>query len=727
MNKSHKSFGGQPPQCRFSMSAVTTTTSTSTVTVTVTGDNGWRGDENPSNTWRTVERKNGHRKQNYNHNQYKYGNQQGRQNEKFNNEHEKRSNIYVRNLKLATTTMLGEFKDLKEFTDLILTIKKKLTQLRLDEVLESKNTADIDMKKINSMIEKGYKLKPDDIARQSKADVAFERYKNLKEKIDSGKITYDDVKHIKAEQIGKFIEILISWSLHEVFSKDKDLFGELKSINEFTGPKESDGHKIIHWVPWARYLTNPSEMDQITKKNGFKRTEKDMFETLRLCLLVGSSPFDINKREKSNESGKKESETAIGALIAAGKKVYDDGRKLMTKEIFREAYNILLHPSKESGVIQKTCCSVLNKISPVNFKNYVNVFNWCCIANTPTLCTAIIDSFSNYTKATRNAIKNCYPFVKERMQGIISAISQKPTYGPNDDLTIFFDENKVQMSELAKRFTEEMVKQCSSISLDENKEQKRTFDIIGAIFGEIADDATVMDFCLKRMDKYLSVVRTCLVHRKLNNSQFMCDIKLVERMIDAYNKAKEQYERFQILGTLSQLFDRQISADSFDELLKIVQTNNTHSKQRSDEKDVSLNDCNPYIDRVNLTGLCNIKSEKSEDYKESTEYIIKNLNELFDGIKGDITKLPYLCEAILMKAMESITTDYQITMMVSIIGSCNKMNVIKKVAVEKGSDLLESVDSPRWAPKVLKAFTFEGTNDSDDVNDDEMAHKLGSH
>ena len=550
----------------------------------------------------------------------------------------------------------------------------------------------------------------------------------------------------------KFIETLISWSVHELF-QDEWLRNELQKIHE------ADKQTVLHWAIWARWKTKPNEMTEIHAANTekkiplFVRTEDDILETIKLCMVLGTTPVERNGV----------GETAFASL----QKFYSKGN--ISEATYNKAYLNMTNPPEE--VKQRICCMVANKITH-NFntqrlqninrtttttereapkvpavnakeveKTYVEMLSWLVEIDCERICRMILDNLVAFRKGVRDK-DGYYVIVHERIKAFSDLLNKGPTVdGKSSDFKDFFASRRSSRIDLINKFKHTLMTLCIKFSLALVIEGQN-FDIIGAIIGEVASHSAAMEYASKLMKtKNSSVGRTCLIHMKSKDAHFICDKKIITDMVDEYEKEKESCLKFHIIGTLQILTGKKlVSADisklrlSFEDSKKEGKTPQSLSYQESDDdsdKDSDDNEdkaddddkdigdgfeANPYFSKVIImTSLKKLKV--TEEIKLTpagwvptcVDDIAYGLEKLLSPSKDNVDAV---LEIYILRCAEIDTVDAglfnkQIEAMTKIFIASKNKPAIKKIITEKRSKILSLFSSRELlrATVVLNTLT----------------------
>jgi hypothetical protein len=518
----------------------------------------------------------------------------------------------------------------------------------------------------------------------------------------------DELTKLPAVQAGKFHEVLISWSLHEIY-KNEELLAKLRKAHE------SDGYKIIHWVFWTYHKIHQDKMHEF--KN-FSRSEGDILETLKLCLKLGSSPLDTNDRR---------GESAIGSLIAS----FDKG--LMSKATFEAAYDLLT--SQDENNMARFCKSIANKITDNKDTNakIAPIICWLVHRSISTFCDSTICNLTSLTNKARDT-DGFYLAVKNYIDLIVKLLHLGLTSKDNRDFNRYFKLNVTTSSQLISKFITTMSKVSSSIELDEYEKKvmemsgnKFNLEVIGAIVGEVSTDDDTSEYSRSIVDSYPMVAKTCLVHRKAVNAKFICPKDLVSGLASACVSATAGYIQFQITSSLQKILGRKLTSSDIKGLGSVSQID----KKYNDDADVSdgihaVDDVdgadgdgdgdddipvtNPFEDRVNIEDIRKLKDSDEVKYNSSDgtytpnfiDDMVYGLSRLVKEAKKNKT-VSQLMEVIASHAMENIHSEGQINAFVKILTENNWLKMLQEVITKKGDALLENFESDSdWPKRVLE-------------------------
>jgi len=512
-----------------------------------------------------------------------------------------------------------------------------------------------------------------------------------------------ELSKLSSAPASKFLETMISWSLHEIFKMDESLLSKLRTAHE------SDGYKIIHWAVWPRYKTHPAELDEFPR---FRRSEGDILETIKICLSVGSSPLDSNdKKDQYGNIIRKES--AIGSLIASYNKGY------MSTSTFGSAYNLLTVLPDEA--MWPICTQVVNLLSDDTDKNlrFGPIISWMVHSSTEVFCRALVKGLIELNKGARD-MYGFYKKVHDNILLIHKLIKLGPSTEKNSDYAHYFTLNKIESDTLIANFNNVMLQVCCDLDLKEQRNKLTrellNIDVIGAIIGEVGKQKDSLEFCFDVFETYPMVAQTCLVHIKTNNQDFACPQEFINRLVDIHTQSKEGDVRFRVMTCLEKLVGRQLTATSLISLKSgkfedIAPAIPDQWDEYSDDEEKVASDSTDYYSQVNINAISKLKDSDKVEFT-GTEYIPETIDDMMYGLSKVVESAissgeeEQVMECIVFRAMECIRSDHQIAVFLQILEENKWLPKVQKIITTRGSEFLDNVkeDNPLWAEKVMDSF-----------------------
>jgi hypothetical protein len=553
-----------------------------------------------------------------------------------------------------------------------------------------------------------------------------------------------DFSSISVGTVCKFIEITMQLSLHELYT-DEELRNELKSIHK------ADGYAPIHWAIWSRIFTDP-DMNEFG--SGFKRTEEDVINTVQLCLDTGSTPLDVNSREKA--------ETAIGCLLALMRidENKNKKRKRMTEKTFNIVYNKLIH-LENPNVIETVCIQIINKFPyakrvemksnvtnqsftvekkrvdehnakrEADIRNNVDKVCWVTITQCTILCKVILFNLLQSAVTSRDRGTFLYSSVQGMIGNICEALSMyKPRNVMNaqdsvGDFDLFFTNTKTLNSVtitghyLVEYFKSTMRKECYVMNLDKSTTQltneKLNSDIIGAVLGEVSP-AMDVKWCLDTYDKYPSAVWAYLLHFKEKNKKAQLDNKITDMLMKTKKETREKFIIFQI-DHIFGLYGKE-SNSSTCEVKKNEPVVKTESEP--DDDDGYMFGSVEHLDRMNC--LAKIKDEKVTVNEKDTDTCTTNLTPVWaDEVqyslfchceKMDKENKEKFLETIIMYSIDDetpLTTKGHLQALKTILGTLNLTSYIVRI-LETRREYIREMKGYKQFVEVFSSKSSAETN-----------------
>ena len=471
----------------------------------------------------------------------------------------------------------------------------------------------------------------------------------------------NELDKTKEHERAQFLEILISWSLHEIFDNIQ-ILKQLKQVHEL------DGRKIINWAVWPRYRSHPDEL----YGSSFARCDEDILATIRVCLNVGSIALDQNEKKES----------AIGSLLAS----YAKG--LMGESIFESAYNLLTIP--DDKMKNKICKHVSNILADNAVQNQRTgpIVRWVIHTMVVDFCKCLIKNLVELTKLARD-VSGYYTRVHDSINHIIKLIRNESN---NRDFDRYFILNPVTNDELIDSYTKTMYKLCKQIDFIDLKSEltgdSLNYEIIGAIIGEISTDTQCILYARKILDAYPFVVKTLLVHRKIINKSFECPADIINVLLNICKTSKDGSTRFTLETAIMKISNGIMPEETQIIPASVIPQSNTFLTKISYDSLVRLPN-GQIIERT--------KDIYKPDYIDDLVY---GLGKLFDRPSDE------LFEAVIFKAMISLTQQHHIDTFHQILTENNWFDMIKKYASDNHDDLLSRAndDNPAWAARTISPF-----------------------
>jgi hypothetical protein len=166
----------------------------------------------------------------------------------------------------------------------------------------------------------------------------IETLKSIFVKVFNNLITKVAEKIVEKAVLAKFMECIVSYSLHELFTDKSTKFyqfiEENMSVNKLglKACNEEDGYNLFTWAVWYKIKT------KIELENPITRNELDVIKTVNLLMKLKVSPFKITKEKTETIFD------TINVCVAEGK---------YSEKIADQLYSIILESEYDDDVLWK--------------------------------------------------------------------------------------------------------------------------------------------------------------------------------------------------------------------------------------------------------------------------------------------------------------------------------------------------------------------------------------
>ena len=525
--------------------------------------------------------------------------------------------------------------------------------------------------KENNMITKFYKIyeKIDKIMQTSSGNITA---------IENDCKTVFEEAQTKEEK-AKTIEAIVSYSLHELISKDS-FFGKLiasdMSINSKIGSiKERDGYDVFTWAIWTRIN------DKYFIRN-IERNNSDIIKTVESLLQLNVSPFHINNKKES----------FVGTMNACMP-------KRITQETYNTIYNKIFVDNVNIDLLIECCKHNLPEIFREGNTFTKSIVQWGL--SIPTIFDSIIkEAFTHdldYAGMGDIDRKNCEIVYHQVYFPKLIELCNSESHL---DLNKYFKENPMNKKQIINKIADYYMQ-----SMFNSYESIYEHDINFGSAGEKRDG-----ICFKKLETF---------------GAFLWEIKQISNPIyfdqDAFNKMDIKVhvgygihglnckkDNIQFLKNLYPLTNNKGSLASKFLVMNVCDKFGIQLDQKIEKKEIveEKKEINHFANfRI---GLENIKNEIVEFEPKITNQSVDDAIYGMSKLSKKVTQDDFAKEFVI-KAMYELTTDNQIKHIPLLINYLHNQKILNKgnirsfIETDECQEVVE--DSTIDNPKAEKLFS----------------------